>query len=94
MTEFEKWWTDEWWSLVDAVEGHPRRAHEARVRSLVGDDWHLLATTIVPSESISYPPAGKREPDDHSWDRRAAWLVYSRLRSEGKTLNEASDLFG
>lgn len=52
-------------------------------------DWETeLNQCIVPANL-----ATERKPDDHSWDRRAAYLVYCLLRSRGLTLNAASDLF-
>lgn len=89
-TEFEQWWREQWPDLSAVAPG---QSHEEKIRSLAGPDYDMLEQTIVPSEAISYPPNSKREPADHSWDRRAAWLVYSRLRSTGQTLNESSDLF-
>lgn len=94
-TEFEVWFETEWPRMMDAHHKAPSWESVAMmlwVEAGGEGNWHeQLDRCVVPPEAWSHPAAGHT---DLSWDRRAAWLVYSLLRPRGATLNSSTDLFG
>lgn len=93
-TEFEVWFETEWPEKMDAHHRAPSWESAAMmlwVESGGEGNWHEeLAKCVLPAEAFSHPPAVQ----ELSWDRRAAWLVYSLLRPRGLTINSSTDLFG
>jgi hypothetical protein len=109
-TEFENWYWKEWPEIHRSPPTWPSHEETAAFKLYDAGPWRGEGTSfpdffrerwtrmvdecLIPSEALTWPPAAERRPDDHSWWHRAAWLVYSMLRRQGKTLSEASDLFG
>lgn len=98
-TEFESFFATEWPAMLadEHKDGDVWELNAAVLWERAGGrgDWEgELSSTAIPAEAWSHATAKTTRPGDLSWDRRAAWLVYSRLRAQGLTLNESSDLFG
>ena len=46
-------------------------------RFFAEDFRRLLETCRIPAEAWTTPPANPASPQDVSWDRRAAWLLFN-----------------